>query len=83
MFVQESLCGGNPREEGFLTPQTPFGMTELYFCSKLPERLLFPYFGISSAAFVSAETSITMVSPSTRDAKPMGLQPPFCPIEGM
>src|SRR5208283_5898640 len=81
VFVQESVCGGNPREERFLTPQTSFGMTELHFFCKLLERLQPGYFGISSAALLSAETSITIVSPSTLEAKPMGLHPPFCPIE--
>jgi len=30
----ESPFGGNPRKEGFLTPQTPFGMTEWCFFHK-------------------------------------------------
>ena len=35
---EESLFGGRPREEGFLTPQTPFGMTTWSFLDKLSSR---------------------------------------------
>src|SRR4029077_724803 len=41
------------------------------------------YRGISSVALVSAETSMTTSLLCTWDVNPMGLQPPFCPIEGI
>src|SRR5271169_5424512 len=35
---EESLLHKNPRKEGFLTSQTPFGMTEVYFIHGLSTR---------------------------------------------
>ncbi len=35
---EESLFDGNPRKEGFLTPQTPFGMTGWPFFRSLSSQ---------------------------------------------